>query len=186
MENILYEKDYSEEHRKQAEDNAGDHIFDYAVESGFFKAYSDSMRKLPKVINPVRKSNFEFLRDICDRMAKRWGGKIRAEVRYDKWDAIIDLTLPFVEFGSPEELNDMMAIAFGADSVTFTSEENGLVRTHIFCYYFDDVATEDERDNALYDALNERPNLLKALLTQMQNEGIDIAEYLDRFPKDEK
>ena len=114
MENILYEHDYAEEHKIEIEKSAGslsEAVFDRAIDTGFFKAHSEAMLQIPKIINPLRKANFEYVRDICDRMAKRWGGKIRAEVRYDKWDAIIDLTLPFVEFGCPDELEDMKEIA---------------------------------------------------------------------------
>lgn len=128
------------------------------------------MRKLPKIINPIRKANFEYVQKICDDMAKRWGGKIRSEVRYDKWDTIIDLTLPFIEFGSPEDLLKMAKISRRVDSAS----DNGGVRIHIFCYYFNDVASKEEIDDIFVHAVNDRPDLLKALLLKTKQNGTDI------------
>ena len=183
MENILYEHDYAEDHRKEVEESSGslsEAVFDRAIDTGFFKAHSEAMLQIPKIINPLRKANYEYVRDICDRMAQRWGGKIRAEVRYDKWDAIIDLTLPFVEFGCPEELNDMKEIASRTDRVTF-SAEGSWVRLHIFCYYFDDVASDEEKDEVFLDTLASHPALLKALLAEMESAGFDTTEYKEKF-----
>ena len=183
MENILYEHDYAEEHKIEIEKSAGslsEAVFDRAIDTGFFKAHSEAMLQIPKIINPLRKANYEYVRDICDRMAKRWGGKIRAEVRYDKWDAIIDLTLPFVEFGCPDELKDMKEIASRTDSITF-SAEGSWVRRHIFCFYFDDVASEEEKDDMFIDTLASHPALLKALLAEMESAGYDTSEYKERF-----
>lgn len=186
MENILYEHDYAEEHRKEVEESTGslsEAVFDRAIDTGFFKAHSEAMLQIPKIINPLRKANYEYVRDICDRMAQRWGGKIRAEVRYDKWDAIIDLTLPFVEFGGPEELVDMREIASRTDSVTF-SAEGTWVRLHIFCFYFDDVASDEEKDKVFTETITSRPELLKALLAEMESTGMDTSAYRKRFFED--
>ena len=183
MENILYEHDYAEERRielEKADTSPSALVFDRAVDTGFFHAYSVAMQKLPKIINPVWKANYEYVRDICDHMAKKWGGKIRAEVRYDKWDAIIDLTLPFIEFGCPEELEQLKEIASRTDSVTFNPDGTG-VRLHIFCYYFDDVASDDEKDEVFLDTITSRPALLKALLAEMESAGYDTSEYEERF-----
>lgn len=177
MENIIFEKDYSKSHNEgNSDSDIASDIFSKAIESGFFEAYSDAMRPLPKIINPIRKANFEYIQSICDRMAQRWGGKIRSEVRYDKWDAIIDLTQPFIEFGSPDDLMDMREISQRADSCTFSPAENGGVRMHIFCYYFDDVATQEEIDEILSATIEERPELLKAIKQKMREDGNDVLE----------
>lgn len=176
MENILFERDYKSERKNthNNNDNALDlKILDSAIESGFFKAYSDAMRKLPKIINPIRKANFEYVQNICDDIAQRWGGKIRSEVRYDKWDAIIDLTLPFVEFGSPEDLLKMAEISRRVDSVTFSPSDDGGVRLHIFCYYFDDAASKEEIDDIFLHTVNDRPELLKALMLKAEQDVPD-------------
>lgn len=176
MENILFEHDYKSERRNTP--NNGDDaldlkIFDSAIESGFFQAYSDAMRKLPKIINPIRKANFEYVQNLCDDMAKRWGGKVRSEVRYDKWDAIIDLTLPFIEFGSPDDLLKMAEISRRVDSATFSPSDDGGVRLHIFCYYFDDVASKEEVDDILLQTINGTPDLLKALKLKAELNSTD-------------
>lgn len=184
MENILYEHDYSEEHKQAAENsesNQNSQLLDTAIETGFFKAYSDAMWMIPKIINPVSQANYEYVKGICDNMAKRWGGKIRAEVRYDKWDGIIELTLPFVEFGGPDELNNLKEIAQRVDSVTFSPSDNGGVQVFIFFYYFDDLASADEKEEVFMDALTSRPELYKALLLKMQSEGEDVQDYLKKF-----
>lgn len=119
MQNVLFERDYSQSlSHTTTESDTATTIFHKAVESGFFEAYSEAMRQLPKIVNPIRKANFEYVQSICDKMAQRWGGKIRAEVRYDKWDAIIDVTQSFIEFGSPEDLKDMKEISQRVDSCT--------------------------------------------------------------------
>lgn len=183
MDNILYEHDYSEEHWRNHESRSillSTDIVDCAAETGFFKAYSEAMQALPKIVNPVRKANFEYVRDICDKMAKRWGGKIRAEVRYDKWDGIIDLILPFIEFGNYDELKDLQEIAKRVDSLNFTPHEGG-VRLHIFCYYFDDIVSEEEKDDIFFEALTERPELMKSLLDKMRSDGIPIDKELENL-----
>lgn len=188
MENILYERDYTEEHKKAAESGTGTQsisLMDRAIESGFFKAYSDAMHMIPKIINPISKANFEYVRDICDKMAKRWGGKIRAEVRYDKWDGIIDLTLPFIEFGNHDELREMMEISKRVDSATFSPSDTGGICLHIFCYYFTDLATEEEKDDVFMEALTSRPELYHQLLQKMKAEGEDAEEYLEDFLENE-
>lgn len=183
MDNILYEHDYSDERRRDHEGRSmllSADLIDRVAESGFFKSYSESMQALPKIVNPVRKANFEYVQDICDKMAKRWGGKIRAEVRYDKWDGIIDLILPFVEFGNYDELNDLQEIAKRVDSLCFTPHEDG-VRLHIFCYYFDDIVSEEEADEIFFEALDERPELMKLLFEKMKSDGIPIDVDLEDF-----
>lgn len=186
MENILYERDYYTERQKQKEqydDTQEMNIFYHAIETGFFQAYSDAMRSLPKIVNPIRKANFEYVEDICNRMAHRWGGIIRSEVRYDKWDAIIDLTLPFIEFGSPEDLSDMHEISQRVDSCTFSPTDNGWIRMHIFCLYFDDIATEEEIDEIVTEKIKQRPELLNALHQKMKAGGLETSNEEDQAEK---
>lgn len=143
MENIVFEMDYEEEHKRRAaedESSTATAIFDRAINSNFLKAYSDTMDAIPKIIVPEDKANYEYLLAKCDEMAKCWGGKIRGIVDYQKWDAHIYLTLPFAEFGCDEELGLLKEIAEKSHSVTFSATKDGKVELNIFIYYFQEIA----------------------------------------------
>ena len=77
-------------------------------------------------------------------------------------------------------MDEMKEIASRTDSVTF-SAEGSWVRLHIFCFYFDDVASEEEKDDMFIDTLASHPALLKALLAEMESAGYDTSEYKERF-----
>ena len=82
MENIVYERDYAEEHRRAAERaDLESSIFDASIDTGFWKAYGEMMDAIPKVIVPEDKAAYEDLLPRLDELARRLGGKIRGEVR---------------------------------------------------------------------------------------------------------
>jgi len=121
---------------------------------------------IPKVIVPEDKANYEYLLAKCDEMAKRWGGKIRGIVDYQKWDAHIYLTLPFAEFGCDEELALLKEIAEKSHSVTFSATKDGKVELNIFFYYFQEIA--DKR--AIFEEEILKDNELVALLEKHNEE----------------
>ena len=183
MENEIYFRDYKDEYQKKQkslESRFSESVLTHAEENGFFKAYEAAWREIPKAILPQSKANYEKVLSLCDSIAKRWGGSIHGEVRYDKWDAIIDLVLPFIEFAGTDEMEMLAFIAKAADSVTFESLGERSVKAHIFFKYFTDVIDEDEKE-AIIDNLIEQDSKLKDMLTQ----SIEM-RFLGLFDDEEK
>ncbi|MDD3227813.1 MAG: hypothetical protein PHE09_01225 [Oscillospiraceae bacterium] len=188
MNNIVFERDYEEEHRKQAEADASSTeraIFNIATDGGFLKAYSDAMDAIPKVVVPADKENYEYLLARADEFARRWGGKVRGVVNYQKWDATIDLILPFAEFGDADDRSLLMDFAEKSHSITFEATENGKLKIHIFIYYFEEIADKDEYFTA---AVEQNPELYSLLMKYAEEHADDpVAEdAVDTFDDDEQ
>ena len=60
MDDIIFEKDYRETESAEY-DKWCDEVFDRAVNCGMLKAYSEAMDKIPKIIVPEDKKNYEYL-----------------------------------------------------------------------------------------------------------------------------
>lgn len=101
MENIVFERNY--EKPKDGSDHCTA-IFDQAVEGGFFQRYCDMMNKVPKIIVPQDKENYEYLLSRCNQYAEQHYGRIRGVVSYERWDSTIDLYLPMLEFDDEEDI----------------------------------------------------------------------------------
>ena len=63
MDDIIFEKDYRETGSAEY-DKWCDEVFDRAVNGGMLKAYSEAMDKIPKIIVPEDKKNYEYLLDF--------------------------------------------------------------------------------------------------------------------------
>ena len=139
--NEIYEHDYAEEHarRTASQPKIYDEIFERAIESGFFKAYNDAMRALPKYIVPEDQAAYEDLLPRLDAVAQKRGGKIKGIVDYEKWDAHIYVELPFFEFSSTEDFSLLADIAAKAHLVTFSVMENGKIHLSIMINYFNEI-----------------------------------------------
>ena len=96
------------------------------------------MNKIPKRVVPKEKADYEYLLGECDAYVRQFGGRIRGEVDYQKWQAIIDLYLEHFEFCDREALTLLKEIAERAENVTF-SMKDGLIRMSVFIGYFDEV-----------------------------------------------
>lgn len=160
MENIVFERDYSQD-RKQ--DDRCDAIFQRAMFGSFAKDYQEAMEKIPKVVVPEYKENYEYLLRVCDDLAQQWGGSVRGVVSFQSWDAQIDLDLPVVEFSNTEELQLLRDIAEKSHSVSFQPNENGGLNVHIFNLYFEELASEEYRGYLKYEALMNDPELAEML-----------------------
>lgn len=88
MEDIIYEKDYRNKPETE-EDKRHSAIFEQAVKGGFFKTYKEEMDKIPKVIVPKDKENYEYLLNRCDEFVQRHRGRIRGIVDYHQWHSEI-------------------------------------------------------------------------------------------------
>lgn len=69
MDDIIFEKDYRETESAEY-DKWCDEVFDRAVNCGMLKAYSEAMDKIPKIIVPEDKKNYEYLLERCDAFVK--------------------------------------------------------------------------------------------------------------------
>ena len=103
MDDIIFEKDYRETESAEY-DKWCDEVFDRAVNGGMLKAYSEAMDKIPKIIVPEDKKNYEYLLERCDAFVKQHRGFIKGIVDYHRWHAEINMFLPFAEFDDSEDL----------------------------------------------------------------------------------
>lgn len=138
MENEVYEKDYEEEFRERGDQSEGKDFLDTLMEVGFFRKYQEEMNKIPKRVVPKEKADYEYLLGECDAYVRQFGGRIRGEVDYQKWQATIDLYMKHFEFCDREALTLLKEIAERAENVTF-SMKDGLIRMSVFIRYFDEV-----------------------------------------------
>ena len=188
MDDIIFEKDY----RQKAEDEADvrrAQILDRAINGGFFKAYKNEMDKIPKYIVPEDKANYEYLLEQCDKFAERFRGQLRGIVDYHKWHSEIVMTLPFAEFGDPEDRAFLAEIAEKSHSVTFESSEDRGIRVRIFICYFDELMTDEHKDYLKYNAIMDDETLasllgMKMLSPEMSETAQRLKEILDCFEEE--
>lgn len=182
MENIVFERDY----RKKATDKNADtssrpDIFDYAIESGLFKSYRDTMRKKQKYIVPKEKEAYENLLPRLEAYAKNMHGKIKSVVDYEHYDAHITVELPFFEACGTEDFALLSDIAAKAHNVVFRASENGGIILYIMIGYFDEL--EDTKD-VLAECIMQDEKLVEMLKEECSKEKQQllsdpkIAEYL--------
>ena len=199
MNNEIYEADY----RRREEPAEIPDALEIAAKTGFFKTYSDIMRRLPKVIVPQDKMHYEDLLLKLDAFAKRRHGSIRGVVSYDHWDSHIYVTLPFFEFSDKEEHKLLADLESKAHTVTFTVTEDGMIQLAVMINYFDEIG---DTDDVFGMALDGNEELTEALIQSMENRrrsiidhpvvgnlieraahhmGITVDEYMDRVFADD-
>lgn len=144
MDDIIFERDYREAESGEY-DEWCDEVFDRAVNGGMLKAYSDAMDKIPKIIIPEDKKNYEYLLERCDAFVERHRGRIEGIVDYHHWHSEINMFLPFAEFGDPEDLGFLKEIADKSHSICFSPDKDGGIRVHIFINYFDELMPEEAK-----------------------------------------
>ncbi len=187
MENEVFERDYTT--YKEADGGYSDEIFDQIMTGGFFKAYTEAMNQVPKVIVQKDKENYEYLLPLCDDIAKRHGGKIRAVVDYEKWLSYIELHLKFLAFEDTDEMNVLKEIAERAHSVTIESETDGVFMRIMICY-FEELMNDVQMEYIKYDSIMKDERLAEmlglddVLSPEMEETALRIRTALDRFEKE--
>ncbi len=188
MDDIIYEKDY-----RQKEDSEEDirraQILDRAISGGFFDTYKSAMDKIPKYIVPEDKANYEYLLDRCDKFVERYRGQIRGIVDYHRWHSEIVMTLPFAEFGDPEDRAFLGEIAEKSHSVTFEPSEDGGICVRVFICYFDELMSADHKAYEEYNAIMDDETLasllgMKKLSPEMTETTQRLKEILDCFEEE--
>ena len=96
MDDIIYEKDYRKVEPDE-HDEWYEAIFDRVINGDMLKSFSDAMDKIPKIIVPEDKKNYEYLLERCDEFVKQHHGRIEGIVDYHHWHSEINLFLPFVD-----------------------------------------------------------------------------------------
>lgn len=185
MENEIYERDYQAQ-EDTAEIERANAIFDRAMNGSFLRDYTAAMDAIPKVIVPKDKENYEYLLKRCDEVARRCGGHIKGMVDYHRWESRIELTLPFMEFGDPEELSLLREISEKAHLVTFTASESGGINLSIMINYFEELMTEEHRGYLEYEAImndDQLASMLNMPTLSPEDEAVAqrINDILDRF-----
>lgn len=176
LENIVYEKDYSDE---KAMPESPDHalidlereISEQAHDGGFFEAYSEAMKSLPKYIVPEDRAAYENLLPRLDKFAKRLGGRIRGVVDYDKWESYIILHLPYFEIVTDEEHELLSDIAKKSHIFDVAGTEDGGVRVYIMINYFNEIG---DKENLIQESIAKDDRLVE-LLVQRRDAEKEIA-----------
>lgn len=173
MKNEIFERDY----RRKATDkdietasNKQD-IWDYAVKSGFFKAYDNAMKKIPKYIVQEDKEAYEDLLFRLDIYAKRKHGKIKGIVDYDKYESHIIVDLPHFEACCPDEFALLSDMATKTHNVTFKASEDGGIRLSIRINYFNEI---ENTENVLTDCIMNDEKLVEMLAEEHEKEKEQI------------
>ena len=201
MNNEIYEADYTRKDEPSS-DNGID-ILELAKTTGFFRAYDELMKSMPKYINETDRQNYEELLHKLDAFAKRKGGKIKGIISYEHWDAHIYITLPFFEFVHKDEKELLNDLETKAHSLTFTVTDDGKIQLSVMINYFDEIGDKDavfsqaiDGNDELIEAITanieqrkqkiaEHPIMGKIIETAAHNLGITAKEYLDRVFEDD-
>ena len=201
MNNEIYEADYTRKDEPSS-DNGID-ILELAKTTGFFRAYDELMKSMPKYINETDRQNYEELLHKLDAFAKRKGGKIKGLISYEHWDAHIYITLPFFEFVHKDEKELLNDLETKAHSLTFTVTDDGKIQLSVMINYFDEIGDKDavfsqaiDGNDELIEAITanieqrkqkiiEHPLMGKIIETAAHNLGITAKEYLDRVFEDD-
>ena len=175
MDDIIFEKDYRETESVEY-DKWCDEVFDRAVNGGMLKAYSEAMDKIPKIIVPEDKKNYEYLLERCDSFVKQHRGYIKGMVDYHRWHAEINMFLPFAEFDDSEDLAFLKEIAEKSQTVCFSPDEEGGIRVHIFINYFEELMSAEHKSYIECDAIMQDKKLSALLgIPELSDEEKELA-----------
>ena len=145
MENVIYERDYTQEVReirdKTYTQSSAD-AWGYILENEIMKKIGERFRELPHIIIPQNKEIFEECEKRLDRFARMHAGKIRSVVSYETFEAHIYVELPFFEFHG-EDLELIRYITNNMDMVHFYTTEEGWIRLSVSLEYFYDAGDKD-------------------------------------------
>lgn len=201
MENVIYERDYSQEVneiREKTYTKSSADAWDYIMENEIMKKIGERFRELPHIIIPQNKEIFEECEKKLDRFAFLHAGKIRSVVSYESFEAHIYVELPFFEFHG-EDLELIRYITQQMDMIHFYTTEEGWIRLSVSLEYFYDagdkdaiIAEEVAKHPELVDLMGSREDeekeivmndpQLRAIIEQLaEGTGLTPEEYYDQF-----
>lgn len=201
-ENNTYEQDYREKRKQYNEMMSAtghDEAFDLIKQIGIMADIDKRFMELPHIINPTAKVAYEKCLLMLDSWAMLKGGRIKGEVSYEQFDAVISVIFPFFEFLDYSSIEYLRYLSMNARTITFTTTEDANIEMRVRFDYFEDIGDKDaiieeeiQKHPELVDALNasadrERELLLEdpimsAFLSQAAEQiGVTPEEYLARF-----
>ena len=71
MDDLIYEKDYRQVEPTER-DEWSEEVYDRVLNGGMLKAYSEAMDKIPKIIVPEDKKNYEYLLERCQAASRTY------------------------------------------------------------------------------------------------------------------
>ena len=187
MENLVFERDYSQICKETHDSSPFDDFLVQALTDGFLTSYTDTLNAVPKVIIPEYQVNYEYVLQLCDALAKKWGGSVRGEISYRQWEAAIDLVLPYIEFASPKDLQVLQEIAAKSHELSIQPAD-GSIHIRIINRYFENLISNAERTYMVYECImnsKELSELINYLIdfldTVEKNTGRDRRDILIEF-----
>jgi len=197
-----YEQDYRQQRQEYHKmmDNAGHgEAFDLIKELGIMSDIDKRFLALPHVINPAIKLAYDKCLLMLDSWAMLKGGRIKGEVSYERFDAVIKVVFPFFEFLEGSSIEYLRFLTMYARNVTFQPSDDGNIEMHVCFDYFEDIGDKDaiieeeiQKHPELVEALNasadkertlilEDPTMYAFLTKAAESIGVTPEEYLDRF-----
>ena len=167
MENEIFERDYRGTENKETLSPNQQKIWEYAVESGIFKAYDEAKRKIPKYVVQEDKEAYEDLLSRLDFYAMRKHGKIKGIVDYEKYEAHIYVELPYFEACFPMDFALLSDMAAKTHNITIEASEDGGIRLSIRINYFKE--TENIK-KVFIDCVMEDEKLVEMLREKYEKE----------------
>lgn len=143
-----YERDYSrqgsiyEPIRRQ--------FMEDPTEREYLNIYAYCKKRVPKSIVQKDKEAYERLLKKCDGMVSLYGGKIKAAVSYERWQADIKLTLPFVEFCNGPGYELLRDIMESTDTFCIVPYGENQLVADITIDYFEELPIRREKMEALF------------------------------------
>jgi len=201
LENVIYEKDYSQEVEKIREKTytkSPADAWDYIMDNGIMSKIGERFCDLPHIIIPQNKEIFEECEKKLDCFAFLHAGKIRSVVSYESFETHIYVELPFFEFHG-EDLELIRFITQNMDMVHFYTTEEGWIRLSVSLEYFYDAG---DKDAIITEEVSNHPELmdmmgsredeekeivmndpkLRAIIERLaEGTGLSPEEYYDQF-----
>lgn len=167
MEPFIYEKDFTRPTPPKPKRTFS--LWKLLADNGLSEKSYMKPRETPYVVDPEMKKNFEELLPLCENLAERWGGHIRATIEHDKHDAYIIVSgLHFFEFNLKSERQFLSQIAVRSTGVTFLpGDVAGTVKLVIYFPYYRPVISEEEEEQRWEDLLSATDDILALLSDQI-------------------
>lgn len=182
MDNLVFERDYSDSFKELPDDSHFDNVLLQALSGGFLSSYAEALNAVPKVIIPEYQANFDYVLQLCDDLAETWGGSVRGEISFERWDATIDVIVPCVDFTSPEDLQYLREIAEKSHGVTIKPADDGIL-IHICNRYFEDCISDEKRKHIAYECILKDKKLseMLGLTKELPPEFQPVVAYLNKL-----
>ena len=140
------------------------------------KAYSEAMDKIPKIIVPEDKKNYEYLLERCDAFVKQHRGYIKGIVDYHVGTRKSICFFRLRSSMTQKTFAFLKEIAEKSQTVCFSPDEEGGIRVHIFINYFEELMSAEHKSYIEYDAIMQDKKLSELLgIPELSDEEKELA-----------